>query len=512
MTDTWNQWEGRVVDGQFTLGRYLGGSDHSAVYICEISQPEPRRAAIKFVAESPQEDLQLDRWAMAARLAHPNLLAVLNSGTCRLDDKELLYVVTELAEENLGEILPQRALTPEETRAFLNPVLEALSYLHEKELVHTAIKPSNILAIGDQIKLSCDRICPASAPLIQRGAKDAHDAPEVAAGTATPASDLWSLGATLVQTLTQHEPEAEISQTGKVQPPVQIPEGLPQPFQTIVAHTLVRQPGGRWNVTDLKSELDPSAVRTMAAKASAAPYSPVIAVAPKREAAPAPTKPAPRMAPANSPRAIAPRRVSPLWYIIPGLGLTAVLVAWVSINRSTPHAAQDTTAAVTASLDTPAKSDPSKTPAFGEHKARADKPSRRPGRTADAPATPAPEPKPARLSSKVEPTSKTSTATHTGGQVLDQVMPEVTQKALDTIHGTVRVAVRIRVNPDGSVASAELDSSGPSKYFADKSVEAAQKWEFVSPEADGRSVPSEWLVRFEFKPNSTKAYPKQVSP
>ena len=34
MSDTWKQWEGQVV-ANFGLGRYLGGSDHSAVFLTE---------------------------------------------------------------------------------------------------------------------------------------------------------------------------------------------------------------------------------------------------------------------------------------------------------------------------------------------------------------------------------------------------------------------------------------------------------------------------------------------
>jgi hypothetical protein len=35
MTEAWKTWEGQVVDG-FLLRQYLGGSDHSAVYLTEL--------------------------------------------------------------------------------------------------------------------------------------------------------------------------------------------------------------------------------------------------------------------------------------------------------------------------------------------------------------------------------------------------------------------------------------------------------------------------------------------
>jgi TonB family protein len=68
------------------------------------------------------------------------------------------------------------------------------------------------------------------------------------------------------------------------------------------------------------------------------------------------------------------------------------------------------------------------------------------------------------------------------------------------------------VDAAGNVANAEIDSPGPSRYFADLALKAAWRWEFTPPESGGRSVPSEWLIRFEFSPSGTKAFPKQIAP
>ena len=64
----------------------------------------------------------------------------------------------EYAEENLGQILPQRALTPEEIRDLLEPALDTLAFIHSKSLAHGRLKPSNIMAAGDQLKLSSDSL------------------------------------------------------------------------------------------------------------------------------------------------------------------------------------------------------------------------------------------------------------------------------------------------------------------------------------------------------------------
>lgn len=104
-----------------------------------------------------------------------------------------------------------------------------------------------------------------------------------------------------------------------------------------------------------------------------------------------------------------------------------------------------------------------------------------------------------------------STTNGPRGDVLDQILPEVSQKARDTIRGKVLVTVRAHVDPSGTVSSADLESSS-SKFFGDLAVQAARRWQFQSPEADGQSLPSEWLLRFEFWPDDTKATAKQVKP
>ena len=97
-------------------------------------------------------------------------------------------------------------------------------------------------------------------------------------------------------------------------------------------------------------------------------------------------------------------------------------------------------------------------------------------------------------------------------EVLEQVLPDASENALATIHGVVRVGVRVQVDPTGNVAEARLDSPGPSKYFAGLALKAARRWQFTSPEVGGHSVPSEWLIRFHFTPSGPKAIPTQTAP
>jgi TonB family protein len=113
---------------------------------------------------------------------------------------------------------------------------------------------------------------------------------------------------------------------------------------------------------------------------------------------------------------------------------------------------------------------------------------------------------------RVEAASKPVGAPVTQGEVLSQVMPEVSSRARATIRGTVHVAVKVHVDTAGNVASAELFSPGPSRYFADQALQAAHRWDFAPAKVDGHAVPSEWVVRFEFTPFNTKAHPTQSTP
>jgi serine/threonine protein kinase len=58
----------------------------------------------------------------------------------------------EYAEENLSTILSSRPLIPTETHEMLDPMLDALAYLHTQGFVHGHIKPSNIMAVNERLK------------------------------------------------------------------------------------------------------------------------------------------------------------------------------------------------------------------------------------------------------------------------------------------------------------------------------------------------------------------------
>ena len=96
MPQTWeqlvNQSIGQVVDGNFPLLQFLGGSEGAAVFLTERHDGDRIvKAAIKLVPATPENsELQLSRWRMAAELCHPDLLRLFETGSCELGGIPLL--------------------------------------------------------------------------------------------------------------------------------------------------------------------------------------------------------------------------------------------------------------------------------------------------------------------------------------------------------------------------------------------------------------------------------------
>ena len=249
LTDVWKQFEGRVVDGAFPLQKWLGGSEHSAVFLTERGKNASQKAAIKLISAQVfstgniDEATQLARWANSAKLSHPHLIRLFESGRGQIGDAKFLYVVMEYAEENLAQILPLRPLSPAEVNEMLPPTAEALAYLHQAGFSHGHIKPSNILAVDNQLKISADS-------LRKTGERDSHtptpyDAPEIAITGPSTAADVWSLGVVLVAIMTQQEPQTISGGWAKVA------YKIPQPIYGIAQRCLRVDPRERGTVNEI---------------------------------------------------------------------------------------------------------------------------------------------------------------------------------------------------------------------------------------------------------------------
>jgi TonB family protein len=252
---TRNDWVGRVIDGKFPLLEWLANTEQAGVFRTELKTPQPRPAVIRLVpAQTEHAQALLQNWQQAGALSHPHLAGIISSGRAQVGGVDLLYVVTEYADESLAQVIPERPLSTGEAREMLGPIIDALTYLHGRGLVHGGVKPSNIMVVGDRVKLPVESVRRAGANSGPREKLKIYDAPEVASGKTLPASDVWSLGITLVEALVQTPPRWDRSLR---RDPV-VPSEIQQPFAAIARACLRYDSDKRATLRDLKALLNPA--------------------------------------------------------------------------------------------------------------------------------------------------------------------------------------------------------------------------------------------------------------
>jgi serine/threonine-protein kinase len=108
-----------------------------------------RNVAVKVIRPDVAASLGRDRFlreiGIAARLRHPNIVPLYDSG----DADGLLYFVMPYEEgPSLGARLRDGPLPVGECVSVLRDVARALAYAHEHGLVHRDVKPDNVMMSG----------------------------------------------------------------------------------------------------------------------------------------------------------------------------------------------------------------------------------------------------------------------------------------------------------------------------------------------------------------------------
>ncbi len=437
--EIWTKWESQIVNGLFPLRRFLGRSNHSVVFLTEFRAQNLPKAAIKLVPADPAVDeSQLARWQRLAALSHPHLIRILDSGRCKLGGHPFLFVVMEYAEQTLAQILPHRPLTPDEVREMLIPTLDALAYLHRKNLVQGQLKPVNFLVVNDQLKLASDTIRSAGDPASVSAKPSVYDPPEAKSSPIEAAGDVWSLGITLVEALTQN-PAAALGESS-------------DPLTGVVRRCLTPNPAGRPTISDLQAQFGPaSAAHASAAHVSGAHVSAVhvsaAPPAPPVSRLPADMKVPGKPAPAAS--------ASKLRLLVPAIavGVIVLVAIWAGMR--------------------PFRSHPSSLPPTSSTAQSSSQPSVAAAAASQSPATPM----------------------SAAAAVLHQEIPVLSHGTRNSIRGQIKVTVLVTVDRSGNVVGETLENQGSSKYFARLSLEAAKKWKFTPADSqDSR----QWLLQFEF--------------
>jgi TonB family protein len=447
-------WVGQVIDGRYTLLEWLGGSGTSGTFLTELDGLGSRKAAIKILPSSPQAEDRFAGWKAAASLSHAHLAQIIHYGRAEVEAGTVIYIVTEVAEELLSQIIPERALSTDESRQMLGPVLDALGYLHEAGYVHGHIKPSNVLVVENDIKLSTDALIPTGKHAPELLTNNIHIAPEVATSPISPHADIWSLGITLVEALTQELPIWDAATDTE---PV-LPASMPEPFAQIARQCLQPDPSRRASLSQIRALL---------------------------ESRPKPTPTNPSQTPLHSrdgehrlAEKPLPSRMPFLPLIVGFVLLVAIIVGLRMHSRKTDSASSQTGSTRQAP---PAEPD-----------LRAEEPQAKP--------VPPVSPSPAVIAPVAPATSSSN------DDVVSRDVPEVPQSASNTIHGTVGVVVRVNVDSSGNVTNAEYATHGPSAYFARIALESARRWKFQPSQQNGGT----WLLHYRFRRDGVEVMPNQA--
>ena len=208
-----------MIAGRYTLEAEIGRGGMGAVWRGR-DEVLRRTVALKKIGVAPggitPDARRAEREAkLAAKLNHSNVVAVFDLVEETIDGQSHQWLVMEYVEgTDLSELIRRRGrLSPDDAAPILAQVASALAAAHGAGIVHRDVKPSNILVAPDgQVKLSDFGIARTSSDpaLTQTGlvtGSPAYLSPEVASGEqATPASDVWSWGATLFHALEGHPP------------------------------------------------------------------------------------------------------------------------------------------------------------------------------------------------------------------------------------------------------------------------------------------------------------------
>ncbi|KAF9551809.1 hypothetical protein EC957_004132 [Mortierella hygrophila] len=210
-------WESNLLVATFQLGNCIGRGQFGSVYKA-LNLVTGQMVAVKRIKIDGLKDTEMDilmqEVDLLKSLTHPSIVKY--EGFIR--SSGYLNIILEFVENgSLLTTLKSFGTFPEKlVVAYVVKILEGLVYLHGKEVVHCDLKAANILTTKNgNVKLSDFGVS------LNLKVKESDFgavagtpnwmAPEVIElKGASPASDIWSLGCTVVEMLTGQPPYAEL--------------------------------------------------------------------------------------------------------------------------------------------------------------------------------------------------------------------------------------------------------------------------------------------------------------
>jgi serine/threonine-protein kinase len=211
------------LSGRYTLERELGRGGMATVYLAHDLKYD-RPVALKVLHPELGQMLGAERFQreirVAARLQHPHILTVLDSGEIASPAATLLWFTMPFVhgESLRARLQRERQLPVEDAIRIAREAAQALQYAHDQGVIHRDIKPENLLLTRDGNTLVADfgvaRALGAGAEesrLTETGlvvGTPAYMSPEQASGDKglDARTDLYSLGAVLYEMLAGEAP------------------------------------------------------------------------------------------------------------------------------------------------------------------------------------------------------------------------------------------------------------------------------------------------------------------
>jgi serine/threonine protein kinase len=242
--------------GGYVIDREVGRGGHVTVYQAHAALRPDRLVALKVLGEdhrSPAEQKRLDReFEFAHRLSHPHIVTMYEHGP--------FWLAMQFVDGGKSTRLPRL----DDRLAALAQIADALDYLHQQGVVHSDVKPANILVAKDFSHAGACLIdfsvAHAVVDDVFRRPKDVHAslpyvAPEMLRGHApTAATDEYALACCTVELLTGAPPfesdnPAELVNAHLRGIPPRISHRVAwasRAFDTVVARAMARDPEVRY--------------------------------------------------------------------------------------------------------------------------------------------------------------------------------------------------------------------------------------------------------------------------
>ncbi len=259
-----------LLDGRYRRLRLLGAGGMGEVWLAHDERLDRYVAIKRVLLDGHDGDEQLIRMMrreaqLAANMKHRHIVTVHDL----LEVRGHPYLVMEYVEgETMDARLRRRPpVTPFQSAGLVAQMASALSAAHDKRIVHRDVKPHNVLIDRDGVaKLADFGIARAIETMLTRGGGPAgtfsYMAPEVArTGEATPASDVWSLGATFFDATDGHPPHMPpgVQHLGELFQRI-LTRDAPRPqrageFTDLVSRMLATDPAARPAMADVLAEI-----------------------------------------------------------------------------------------------------------------------------------------------------------------------------------------------------------------------------------------------------------------